>query len=217
MLQTTLEINNLQMAKVTEIVHPAFRKKDVVLITPDFLKNYKTDPNLKTLNTEIKLGLELEIPVYLFLEFFSYQPAGWTTGSDFLSFDNQRYFGDFEWISSSQDQEIKTKSGTTLASTGEALVKTVNLLAKSSYDVLMEADVKPVNAMGALSMGLCRKYKFYTSLGSLVFFLSQQEKTSLGFQRLLSQIFEAFENTCLKSKSSHINLSYESSEDNQNG
>jgi len=217
MLQTMLEIHDLQMVKVTEIVHPAFRKKDVILITPAFLEGYKTDSSFKTLNGEIKLGLELEIPTYLFLEFFSYQPTGWTTGSDFLSFDNQRYFGDFEWVGQDKDQEIKTKSGTTLASTGEALVKTVNLLAKSSYDVLMEADVKPINAMGALSMGLCRKYKFYTSLAALVFFTSQNDKTSLGFQRLLSQIFEAFEAACLKSKSSHINLSYDNPEENQNG
>ncbi len=185
---------------IREITHPRFRKKETRTLEKSFVDTYLTDEADKNLLNLLKLKLGLKIPLYLFVEFFAYNSVGWATTYDFAELKTPDYETPSIWLSKDLDQIKESGSGQKVGEVGKALLETVNLMAKSSSEILQSSEVQPINTLAVNSLCLMKEFNLCISLGGLVFLHKNNEQLSHSLKSLISQILEAFESYCKSNK-----------------
>jgi hypothetical protein len=185
---------------IQEIIHPKFRKKETRTLEKAFLKNYLTEAADKSFLDALKLKLSIRIPLYVFVEFFAYNSVGWTTMYNFEELKNPEFEEPKIWLSPELDLEKVSGSGQKVGEVGKALMDTINLLSKSSSEILLESDVQPINTLALNSMCLLKDFRLYISLGSLVFLHNHNESLSHALKQTLADILKEFEEHCKTNK-----------------
>jgi hypothetical protein len=187
---------------IQEIQHPKFRKKETRVLQKRFLQVYrteKTDDADKLMLNALKLKLILNLPIHVFLEFFAYNPVGWTTNYLFEELNNPQFQEPQVWVSKELDSEIVSGSGQKVGEVGNALVSTVNLMCKSSFDVL-SPEVKPINILPIASLCLVKEFRLHISLGALVFLYQHRDRYSHSLKKLIEDILDQFDTYCKTAK-----------------
>lgn len=185
---------------IQEITHPRFRKKDTRTLEKSFFDTYLTDSADKALQNALKLKLALNIPLYLFVEFFSYHSVGWTTMYDFAELTTPTYETPRVWLSETLDFEKESGTGQKVGEVGKALLDTVNLLSKSSVEILQTSTVQPINTLAMNSLCLMKDFRLCISLSALVFLHRNNDRLSHSLKKLIVDILENFEAYCKTSK-----------------
>lgn len=163
-----------------------------------FSKNYKSK-NATALRN-IRLFFELKIPVCLFMEAFSYHPVGWSCGTTSTSYKDLEFYEPTAWKGENIDDSELTASGTTIKDASSALSKTINILSRSSLEILQENKVRDANSTSILSMAVYKNMYFSVTLWDLVALRGSQifEEMSFGLQDYINTMLSTFEEECQK-------------------
>ena len=185
---------------IQEIIHPKFRKKETRTLEKAFLDTYLTDTADRNFLDAFKIKLALRIPLYVFIEFFAYNSVGWTTMYDFEELQKPEFEGPKVWLSQELDLEKVSGSGQKVGEVGKALMDTINLLSKSSSEILIESNIAPINTFALNSLCLVKDFRLYVSLGVLVFLHKHNESLSHSLKQTLADILKEFEQHCRTNK-----------------
>lgn len=185
---------------IQDVTHPKFKKKETRSLEQSFFDTYLTDESDKNMLNALKLKIALRIPLYVFVEFFAYNPVGWTTGYNFEELKNPEFEKPSVWLSESLDLEKDSGSGQKVAEVGTALMDTVNLLAKSGSEILWQSDVQPINTLALNTLSLLKDFRLCISLSALVFLHRNNDQLSHSLKKTIAVILQEFENHCKTSK-----------------
>ena len=169
-----------------------------IRLDDSFSKNYKSK-NVKLLQ-DVRLLFEVKIPVCLFMEAFSYHPVGWSCGQTSSSYKDLEFYEPKVWKGANIDDTELTASGTTIKDASSALTKTINILSRSSLEILQENKVKDADSASILSMAVYKNMYFSVTLWDLVALRGSHifDEMSFGLQEYIASMLDTFEDECLK-------------------
>lgn len=190
----------MEHVKIVTVKHPVGS-----LLTKAFLLSYRAQAP-KALNA-IRIGFKLNIPVCLFLELFTYHPIGWAMGQNDSSFESLSFYQPAAWKGKELDSTEQTASGISIKAAADSLGKTIDIMGRSSIEILEQSGVEHHNLSSLLPMSLYREMFFNLTLRELVTLTDCSNEMSFGLQELLQTMLSSFEDYCTNGNS--IELSYD--------
>ena len=177
--------------EITTIKHLYFRS-----LTEAFIRNYRTKDVLYP--ESIIVNFKLNMPVCLFLELLAYHPKGWAMGNNSNKYDTLSFYEPSVWKDSQTDDVELTNSGTTIKAAANSLGKTLDILGKSSVEILEQSNVLEQNLSSLLPMSVYREFVFSVTIKDLLTLLEVISEMSFGLQEYVNGFLDTFDRYCLK-------------------